>query len=243
MVLVAQDPQLVAEVNTAADALPATAAAADSDAGAAADSEQQLQALLWELGLVLELRAALLQAYERHISAAAAAQHGRSSGSCSCGCCCADGSCGCCRFAARQLQHYSSSEVVLLVRAAQRLLATAVKAGCAATAAAVMPVAGLGLQDPEQLLTAAAAAAAGECLGGKWRGAQLSLLHLAVASQNARVVSGSIHAGWWGLGLALAWLVVLIMVLNSWQGNLSCCSSMLYGCAGTAGCSASHYQA
>jgi hypothetical protein len=52
-----------------------------------------------------------------------------------------------------------------------------------------VPVAGLGLQGPEQLLTAAAAAA-GEGVGGDWHAAQPTLLHLAVASQSPRMVSG-----------------------------------------------------
>jgi hypothetical protein len=50
-----------------------------------------------------------------------------------------------------------------------------------------LPVAGLGLQAPEQLLAAAAAAGAG-ALAGDWQGSQLSLLHLAVASQNPEMV-------------------------------------------------------
>jgi hypothetical protein len=148
--------------------------------------------LLWELGLVLELWSALLQAYSRHVTAAAAvatpAQRSDSRSCSSCGCCCSDGSCSCCNFAGRQLQHYSSAEVVLLVRTSRRLLAAAARAGCPATAACVVAVAGLGLQSPEQLLTAAAAAGEGG-LGGDWQGAQLSLLHLAVASQSSQTVS------------------------------------------------------
>ncbi|KAF6264843.1 hypothetical protein COO60DRAFT_1743072 [Scenedesmus sp. NREL 46B-D3] len=205
VVLVAQEPQLVAEINAAADAAPAPAGAGAGQQSAAA-REQQLQALLWELGLVLELKAALLQAYSRHGTAAAAAAaaaqgtHG-SSVSCSCGCCCSDGSCSCCRFAGRQLRAYSSAEVVLLVRAARRLLAAAVKAGCPATAAGVMPVAGLGLQGPEQLLAAAAAAAEG--FGSDWRGARPSLLHLAVASQNPQMVAWLLA---WGRATGVCWL-------------------------------------
>jgi hypothetical protein len=52
----------------------------------------------------------------------------------------------------------------------------------------VLGVAGLGLQGPEQLLAAAAAGGEGG-LGGDWQGAQLSLLHLAVTSQNSLMVS------------------------------------------------------
>jgi hypothetical protein len=198
VVLVSEEAQLVAEINTTADAAPAAAAAATGANAAqqqslAADShEQQLQALLSELGLVLELRTALFQAYSRHVTAAAAAatldQRSDNASCSSCGCWCSDGSCSCCTFAGRQLHHYSSAEVVLLVRTARRLLAAAVRAGCPATAACVLGVAGLGLQAPEQLLVAAAVAGEGE-LSGDWRGAQLSLLHLAVASQNPQMVS------------------------------------------------------
>jgi hypothetical protein len=189
VVLVSDDPQVVAEINATADAPAAGAAAAGAGQLSFAAHEQQLQALLWELGLLLELKSALLQAYDRTATAAAAPRAGRSSDSCSCGCCCSDGSCSCCRFAGRQLQHYSSAEVAMLARAARRLLAAAVKAGCPATAACIMPIAGLGLTGPEQLLAAAAAAFAEAGLGGDWRNAQPSLLHLAVASENPQMVS------------------------------------------------------
>lgn len=199
VLLVSDDAHLVAELNatyeagaTAAAGLARGVSSSSSAAAVAAQREQQMQALLAELGFALELKAGLLQAYDDSRNAAADAAtapltSSNSTHSSGGGVGSSDSSSSATHcFAGRQLQHYSSKEVALLVRSARRLVAAAVRAGCPATAAALMPLAGIGVRGPEHLLAAVAAEGCSS-LSPEW--ADAGVLHLAVASQSPHMVS------------------------------------------------------
>ncbi|KAF8065724.1 SPL3 [Scenedesmus sp. PABB004] len=158
LALACDDAALVAELNAAAER------------GTTGDVASE-QALLGELGLALEVGAALADDAPRGVGAAG-----------------------------RRLAHYSGADVALLVRSARRLVAAAVRAGCPATAAALLPLAGVGLGSADALLDAVAAAGT-DALPRDWAGA--GLLHLAVASQSAPTLAWLLA---WGAAAGATWL-------------------------------------